>query len=102
MVWFFSFLALIQMAYVCFGQNFTAILFKIVSLIARATNQFTSTAFPELDAKALVKNCLAFFSLQGQVQSKKPGFHMTGKSQMIARVISDDFAMFIIIIILHI
>ena len=37
---FFSFLALIQMAYVCFGQNFTAILFKIVSLIDRATNQF--------------------------------------------------------------
>ena len=51
------------MAYVCFGQNFTAILFKIVSLIARATNQFTSTAFPELDANALVKKLFGIFFL---------------------------------------
>ena len=65
MVWFFSFLALIQMAYVCFGQNFTVILFKIVSLIARATNQFTSTAFPELDAKALVKKLFGIFFSPG-------------------------------------
>ena len=43
-----------------------------------------------------------FFLSKGQVQSKKPGFHMTGKSQIITCVISDDFAMFIIIIILHI